>query len=102
MQPSGTGAYAVDSNQLDQHSRDVANVAEEIAHLMGVMDGKLHALQGTWKGQASGQYAQLHGEWKAAQTKVRTALTDIGLALGSASTAYSQVEADVTRAFTPK
>lgn len=92
--------YAVNAADLDQHSLDIAGIGEEIDRLMQLMKGKLGTLQATWKGQGANQYATLHHEWSQAQTKVRTTLGEIGRTVGSAGTAYAQVETDVVKAFT--
>lgn len=93
--------YSVSSADLGTHSSDIAQMAEEIDLLMQRMKGKLANLQSNWTGKGANQYAALNAEWAKAQTKVRTALSEIGVAVGSAGTAYAQVEADVVKAFTP-
>lgn len=92
--------YSVSSADLSTHSSDIAQMAEEIDLLMQRMKGKLTNLQASWSGKGANQYAALNAEWAKAQTKVRTALSEIGVAVGSAGTAYAQVEADVVKAFT--
>ncbi|WP_446667001.1 WXG100 family type VII secretion target [Flexivirga sp. B27] len=94
-----TDGYAVNAADLSKHSLDIGQIGEEIDHLMQLMNAKLATLQATWKGQGANQYASLHHEWGKAQSKVRTALGDIGNTVGSASTAYAQVETDVVKAF---
>ncbi|RNI23855.1 WXG100 family type VII secretion target [Flexivirga caeni] len=93
--------YSVSSAELSTHSTDIGAMAEDIDLLMQRMKGKLTTLQATWTGKGANQYAALNEEWSKAQTKVRTALAEIGVAVGSAGTAYAQVEADVVKAFTP-
>lgn len=100
--PIDPSAYAVDSGQLDLHSKDIHAVATEIDTLMMTMSRKLDVLQGSWKGKAAGQYAALHSDWERAQGQVRNTLTDIGVAVGSAGSAYAQVEGDIASAFTPR
>ncbi len=95
-------AYAVDSLDLQRHGGDVESISQQIEDLMGVMRGKLESLQGTWKGQASMQYAELHREWERAQERVRIALDDIGRALKSAGVTYARTEDDVKAAFIPR
>jgi len=95
-----TDGYSVNSADLGTHSSDIAQMAEEIDLLMQRMKGKLTTLQASWTGKGANQYAALNAEWTKAQTKVRTALGEIGVAVGSAGTAYAQVEADVVKAFT--
>lgn len=91
--------YTVNAADLDQHSLDIGQIGEEIDRLMQLMKGKLTTLQASWTGQGANQYASLHHEWNQAQAKVRTALGDIGNTVGSAGTAYAQVETDVVKAF---
>lgn len=98
---AGSGsAFAVDSGQLSQHGTDVAIIAGQIYQSMSAMRVKLESLQGTWKGAAAGQYAQLHHEWELAQEKVRGTLEDIGIAVGKAGGAYASVEHQVQSTFT--
>ncbi|MFC6703890.1 WXG100 family type VII secretion target [Flexivirga alba] len=91
--------YAVNAAQLGQHSLDIGQIGQEIDTLMQVMKGKLATLQASWTGQGANQYASLNHEWTKAQSRVRTALADIGNTVGSAGTAYAQVETDVVKAF---
>lgn len=91
--------YSVNAAELGQHSLDIGQIGQEIDTLMQLMKGKLGVLQASWTGQGANQYAALHHEWTKAQTKVRTALADIGTTVGSAGTAYAQVETDVVKAF---
>lgn len=98
MHTPGDG-YTVNAAQLDQHSLDIGQVGNEIDTLMQLMKGKLATLQSSWTGKGANQYAALHEEWSKAQTRVRTALADIGNTVGSAGTAYAQVETDVVKAF---
>lgn len=91
--------YTVNAAQLDQHSLDIGQIGNEIDTLMQLMKGKLATLQASWTGKGANQYATLHEEWSKAQTRVRTALGDIGNTVGSAGTAYAQVETDVVKAF---
>lgn len=91
--------YSVNAADLGRHSTDIAQIAEDIDLLMQRMKTRLATLQATWTGQGANQYAALNAEWTKAQTKVRTALGDIGLAVGSAGTAYAQVETEVVKAF---
>lgn len=101
MTAGNSGAFAVDSGQLTQHSTDVTMIAEQIHDSMNTMRVKLESLQGSWKGAAAGQYVQLHHEWEVAQEKVRVALEDISSSLARASSAYSSVEQQVTAVFRP-
>ena len=91
--------YAVNAAQLGQHSLDIGQIGNEIDNLMQLMKGKLATLQASWTGQGANQYAALNQEWTSAQARVRTALLDIGNTVGSAGTAYAQVETDVVKAF---
>ncbi len=99
---SSSSAYAVDSLEIERHGSDVASISQQIEESMAVMRSKLESLQGTWKGQASTQYAQLHYEWERAQEKVRIALDDISRALKSAGVTYARTEDDVKAAFIPR
>ncbi|TWP35461.1 WXG100 family type VII secretion target [Leekyejoonella antrihumi] len=96
------GAYTVDAGEIDRHGGDVAAISQQIEEAMAVMRRKLESLQGTWKGQAAVQYADLHREWETAQERVRTALDDISRALKSAGATYSQTEQDVKASFMPR
>jgi WXG100 family type VII secretion target len=98
MHTPGEG-YSVNATDLSRHSGDIAHIGKEIDLLMQAMKGKLATLQGTWSGQGANQYAALNAEWTKAQAKGRVALGDIGVAVGSAGTAYAQVESDVVKAF---
>ncbi|GGB44077.1 hypothetical protein GCM10011492_38910 [Flexivirga endophytica] len=91
--------YTVNAADLNQHSLDIGQIGQDIDTLMQLMKGKLGALQASWKGQGANQYTALHHEWTKAQSKVRTALADIGNTVGTAGTAYAQVETDVVKAF---
>jgi len=99
---SAPGAYSVDAGEIDRHGGDVASISQQIEDAMGVMRRKLETLQGTWKGQASAQYADLHREWESAQERVRHALDDISRALKSAGATYSRTEEDVKASFVPR
>lgn len=91
--------YTVTAADLTRHSGDIAEIGKEIDHLMSVMKGKLATLQASWTGKGANQYAALHQEWNNAQQKVVVALHDIGVTVGSAGSAYAQVETDVVKAF---
>lgn len=91
--------YAVSAADLTRHSGDISQIAGQIDELMGVMKQRLATLQATWTGKGANQYAVLNAEWNKAQVKVRAALQDIGVTVGSAATAYAQVETDVVKAF---
>lgn len=99
---SGASAYTVDSAQIEQHGATVASISQQIEEAMSTMRAKLDSLQGTWKGQAAMQYADLQREWEQAQERVRSTLDDIGVALRSAGHTYSQTEADVAASFVPR
>lgn len=101
MHTPGEG-YTVNAHELTRHSGDIAQIGKEIDLLMQAMKGKLATLQASWSGQGANQYAALHAEWTKAQTKVRVALSDIGVTVGSAGTAYAQVETDVVKAFSSR
>lgn len=94
-----TDGYSVNAAHLDQHSLDIGQIGGEIDRLMQLMKGKLATLQASWTGQGANQYASLQEEWSKAQGRVRTALGDIGNTVGTAGTAYAQVETDVVKAF---
>lgn len=95
------GAYSVDTTELSRHSGDVNTIAWDIQDSMSRMRRKLEELQGTWKGSAAAQYADLHAEWERRQESVRQTLDDIGKAAGAASTNYARTEDDVRATFLP-
>lgn len=95
----GSGSYTVDTAELSRHSGEVAGIAMDIQEAMTRMRRKLELLQGTWKGAAAAQYADLHAQWERQQESVRQTLDEIGRAAGIAGTNYARTEDEIAASF---
>lgn len=94
-----SSTFAVDTGEITRHGGDLNLIAGQIQELMGAMRRKLEALQGSWTGAASGQYAALQHEWEATQENVRHSLENIALTLNRAGGTYQQTEQEVLATF---
>lgn len=94
-----SSTFAVNTAEITRHGGDLNQISGQIQELMSAMRRKLEALQGSWTGSASGQYAALQHEWEGTQEQVRRSLEHIAMALNRAGGSYQQTEQDVLATF---
>lgn len=90
---AGASAFTVDTDAISTHGGTVGGIATEIEQKMVLMQRKLAALQGQWKGSASTQFGMLYQDWERQQRNVKDSLQRISTALGQTAADYRQVEA---------
>lgn len=92
--------FEVDSAQVSAASAAVNGSVASISAEVDRMMRNLLALQGSWKGQAAGQFQVLIEDWRGTQERVRASLEQISGALATAATTYADVEQANARMFT--
>lgn len=91
--------FEVDSDAM---ASAAAATQRSIAGVEAEVNGMLHtleALQGSWRGQAAGTFADLTAQWRATQLRVQESIRSIQAALAHASSQYADVEATNARMF---
>lgn len=84
--------YFVDSAQVASASAATAAVAERIRVDVAQMMGQLHALQGSWGGAASANFASVVEQWRGTQAAVESSLDNISHLLNVTANTYADAE----------
>ncbi len=84
--------YSVDSDAVLAATAAVRATGERIRADTHTMLAQLADLQGQWTGAASGAFAGVVEQWRAAHTGLDEALASIGVALESAGRQYADAE----------
>ncbi|MDO4258089.1 MAG: WXG100 family type VII secretion target [Actinomycetaceae bacterium] len=84
--------FTVDSERLSQSAGQIAATAERIRAEVATMTSDLLEMQDTWTGGAQISFAECFAQWQASQVQMDAALDSIGMALSSASEAYTSAE----------
>ncbi len=92
--------YEVDAAQLSSTAVAVQSSASTVEDAVAGMHRTLVALQGTWQGTASAQFAGLVTQWHTAAAQLDRALRQLVGAVQSAAITYDDAESQATRLFT--
>ncbi len=92
--------FEVDSAQVSTASTAVRGSVATISAEVDRMMRNLLDLQGSWKGQAAGQFQVVVEDWRGTQERVKTSLEQISTALAAAATTYADAEQATARMFT--
>lgn len=92
--------FEVDSAQVASASTAVRGSVGTINAEVDRMMKHLLELQGSWRGQAAGQFQVVIEDWRATQDRVRQSLEHVSTALGHAATTYADAEQANARMFT--
>ena len=92
--------FVVDPEQVAASAARVTATGERIRAEVGIMMADLLALQGSWGGVASANFADCAAQWRATQAQVETALDAIGVQLATAAGVYADAEAQSAALFT--
>lgn len=85
--------FMVDSEQIAGAAARVAQSSHVIRSEVTALMAELVALQNTWGGAASSQFADCATQWQSVHTQVENALDNIGQQLSAASAVYADAEA---------
>jgi WXG100 family type VII secretion target len=91
--------YHVDADEVAAASVRAARSGEAIRAEVAGLVATLHALEGSWQGQASAAFAGVLAQWRGAQAQVETALVSLTQALSVAASGYADAEATAARMF---
>jgi WXG100 family type VII secretion target len=91
--------FEVDSVQVGAAAGAVTGSVASITAEVDRMMRNLLELQGSWKGQAAGQFQVVVEDWRATQERVKASLEQISSALAVAATNYADVEQSNARMF---
>jgi len=91
--------FEVDSGQVSAAGAAVSGSVATISAEVDRMMRNLLDLQGSWKGQAAGQFQVVVEDWRATQERVKSSLEQISTALAVAGTSYADVEQSNARMF---
>lgn len=91
--------FEVDSAQVGAAAGAVSGSVASITAEVDRMMRNLLELQGSWKGQAAGQFQVVVEDWRATQERVKGSLEQISGALAVAATNYADVEQSNARMF---
>lgn len=91
--------FYVDPAEVARCSTMVRASAETLRAEVQAMMVNIDALQASWSGAASAQFASVASNWRATQALVEQALDDISVQLAAAASTYSDAEAQTTAMF---
>ncbi len=91
--------FQVDSAEVARASAAVQASATSLAAEVDAMMRHLVQLQGSWQGQAATSFADVVGQWRGTQERVRACLEEIQQALAAAGRQYEEVELATARMF---
>ncbi|MDO5034594.1 MAG: WXG100 family type VII secretion target [Actinomycetaceae bacterium] len=91
--------FYVDPAEVARASAMVRASADALRSEVAAMMAHLDALQASWSGTASAQFAEVAANWRSTQVLVEQSLDEIGLQLATAASAYSDAESQTTALF---
>ena len=91
--------YNVDSDLVAASAANIGATAERIRTEVASMMADLLALQDTWTGVASANFAELTASWRATQTQVESSLESSSTQLSAAANVYADAESQTVSLF---
>lgn len=91
--------FMVDSESIASAALRVNASSDALRAEVSAMMAELMALNGTWAGAASSQFAECIAQWQAVQAQVEAALDTIASQLNTASSVYAEAEAQSAALF---
>lgn len=92
-------AFNVDAAQVAAASVSAAQTADAIRSSVAAMMAQLTGLEASWGGAASANFQGVIAQWQATQVQVEAALESVGMALGHASSTYTEAETSAASLF---
>lgn len=86
------GEIKVRYEALDVAAQNVSGAAQRMNSQLEDLKRFLAPMVGSWEGQASQDYQRTQRQWDTAAADLSAVLGQIGVALGSASDSYRQME----------
>jgi WXG100 family type VII secretion target len=84
--------FQVDTEAIAAAAGDVHRISGAVEAQVAAMMARLDALQGAWRGEASGRFQAVAAEWRATQARVRESLEHVGQTLALAGRQYESAE----------
>ena len=91
--------YNVDADQISAASVAANQTADTIRASVATMMTQLLGLEASWGGAAATSFQGVIAQWQATQAQVETSLEAVGVALGQASSTYSEAETATSSLF---
>lgn len=91
--------FMVDSESISVAAGRVGASSAAIRTEVSALMSELLALNSTWSGAASTQFAECVSQWRNVQAQVELALESIGAQLNTASAVYADAEAQSAALF---
>lgn len=91
--------FHVDPAEVARCSALVRGSADSLRTEVQAMMSHLDALQASWSGVASNQFASVAAGWRATQAQVEQSLDEIGAQMAIAASTYEDAEAQTSALF---
>jgi early secretory antigenic target protein ESAT-6 len=91
--------FTVDSEQVWAANSAIQSTISRINQEVDLLHGQLVGLQSTWTGLAANSFQELATRWRSTSASVEAQLGDLGNALATAASQYSEIELANQRLF---